>query len=221
MTATLSPRQPPFIDRFSMSNISYRQAGATELSADQIGEKMMSSSKAGGDVPVHVRETADAIAALHSKHASTASAGERTLERLAAAISTSGFVLSVTAAVVFWLVANAVVLPWARHLPFDPSPYSLLQGVLTLLAVYISLSILTAQRRAGDLADLRAQLTLEHAILAEQKSSKAIALLEELRRDDPLIRDRHDHEAATMAKPADPEVVAEAIKIAKDLSSGE
>jgi hypothetical protein len=63
-----------------------------------------------------------------------------------------------------------------------------------------------------DLLDLREQLTLELAILSEQKTAKVIQLLEESRRDNPLIRNRVDQEAEAMAQPADPRSVLDAIK---------
>ena len=58
----------------------------------------------------------------------------------------------------------------------------------------------------------RELLTLELAILSEQKTAKVIQLLEEVRRDNPLIHDRVDREAEVMAQPADPQSVLDAIK---------
>jgi uncharacterized membrane protein len=55
-------------------------------------------------------------------------------------------------------------------------------------------------------------LTLELAVLTEQKAAKAIALLEELRRDSPHVHDRVDRQADVMAQPADPQMVIDAIK---------
>ena len=43
--------------------------------------------------------------------------------------------------------------------------------------------------------------------MSEQKTAKVIQLLEESRRDNPLIRDRVDQEAEAMAQPADPQSV--------------
>ena len=52
-----------------------------------------------------------------------------------------------------------------------------------------------------------------HAVKIRQKIiAKVIQLLEESRRDNPLIRDRVDQEAEAMAQPADPQSVLEAIK---------
>ena len=58
----------------------------------------------------------------------------------------------------------------------------------------------------------REQLNLELAILSEQKTAKVVALLEELRRDSPTVRDRVDKQADVMARPTDAQSVIDAIK---------
>ena len=72
--------------------------------------------------------------------------------------------------------------------------------------------ILATQQREYHPSQLREQLILELAILSEQKTAKVIQLLEETRRDNPLIRNRVDQEAEAMAQPADPQSVLDAIK---------
>ena len=72
--------------------------------------------------------------------------------------------------------------------------------------------ILASQRREDQLAERRDQLTLELAILGEQKTAKVIALLEEFRRDNPRTPDRVDPEATAMAQPADPSYLIAAIE---------
>ena len=62
------------------------------------------------------------------------------------------------------------------------------------------------------LAQLHEQLNLELANLSEQKTAKVIQLLEESRRDNPLIRNRVDQVAEAMAQPADPQSVLDAIR---------
>ena len=83
---------------------------------------------------------------------------------------------------------------------------------LGLLALYVTVLILTTQRREDQLAGYREQLTLELAILSEQKSAKIIALLEEMRRDSSSLTNRVDEEAVAMAVAADPQAVLDAIK---------
>jgi uncharacterized membrane protein len=61
----------------------------------------------------------------------------------------------------------------------------------------------------------REQMTLELAILSEQKSAKIIALLEEFRRNDPNQGNDPDEVAEALAKPADAQVVLDAIRAAE------
>ena len=116
-----------------------------------------------------------------------------------------------TLIVVCWIALNLVLAALGRT-AFDEPPFYWLQGVVGLGALYMTSLILSTQRRDDQLASLREQLTLELAILSEAKASKIIWLLEELRRDDPNIRNRFDAEALALSKPADPEAVLEAIK---------
>nr|WP_277924497.1 hypothetical protein [Sphingomonas sp. CROZ-RG-20F-R02-07] len=64
--------------------------------------------------------------------------------------------------------------------------------------------ILTTQRHDEALAEKRAQLTLQIAMLSERKTTKIIALLEEQRRDNPLLVSRVDAEADEMGQVLDP-----------------
>jgi len=110
-----------------------------------------------------------------------------------------------------WVGGN-LILSHTIHAPLDAPPFPWLQNGLTLMALYMGALILTTQRRADHLGELREQMTLELAILTEQKAAKLIGLIEELRRDSPEIKDRVDHEARDMASSADPHVVLEAIE---------
>ena len=80
------------------------------------------------------------------------------------------------------------------------------------MSLYMVVLILATQRREDQLAQHRELLILELAILSEQKTAKVIELLEEVRRDSPLLRNRVDQEAQAMAQPADPKSVLDVIK---------
>jgi uncharacterized membrane protein len=151
-----------------------------------------------------------AIGDMHTAHRAEATPLEHRLEGAVTMAANPAVLIVISILIVTWLAANAAADRLGFR-PFDPFPYNLLQGALTVLTVYVSLAILTAQRRAGALADLRAQVTLEHCILAEHKAAKAIELLEELRRDAPGIRDRVDFQADAMSSPTHPKTVADAI----------
>jgi uncharacterized membrane protein len=89
---------------------------------------------------------------------------------------------------------------------------SWMQGAVALAALYMTVFILATQRREDELANRHEQLTLELAMLSEQKAAKIISLLEELRQDHPEIQDRVDKEAAAMSSPAESRSILEALK---------
>ena len=116
-----------------------------------------------------------------------------------------------TILVVSWIGLNCVCLA-VGNMPIDPPPFFWMQGAVSLAALYMTVLILATQRRENELASHHEHLTLELAILSEQKTAKIISLLEELRQDHPDIHDRVDDEAAAMSEPADPQSVLETIK---------
>jgi uncharacterized membrane protein len=87
-----------------------------------------------------------------------------------------------------------------------------MQGLVSLAALYMTVLILATQRRENELTSHHEHLTLELAILSEQKTAKVIALLEELRQDHPDIHDRVDREAVALSEPADTQSVLDTIK---------
>ena len=116
-----------------------------------------------------------------------------------------------TVLVVSWIGLNCVSLAVGNK-PIDPPPFFWMQGAVALAALYMTVFILATQRREDELANRHEQLTLELAMLSEQKAAKIISLLEELRQDHPEIQDRVDKEAAAMSSPADSRSILEALK---------
>jgi len=161
--------------------------------------------------PPHIEGTVRAIARLRKDHDRRATAFQRTLDRITARAGSPGFVILLSTLVVMWVAVNWLLLALGTE-PIDRPPFFWMQGAVALAALYMTALILTTQRRENELASHHEQLTLELAILSEQKSAKIIALLEELRQDHPEIRNRVDKEAAAMSAPADPHSVLEAIK---------
>lgn len=166
-------------------------------------------------VPAHVEDTVQAVARFHASHEADASPLERLIERATKRAGSPAFIALLTALVVGWAALNLSLMAFGRR-PLDEPPFFWLQGVVALTALYMTVFILTTQRREDKLAGLRDQLTLELSILSEQKSAKIIELLEELRRDDPHILDRSDQDADALSTPADPEAVLGALKDTQD-----
>ncbi len=162
-------------------------------------------------LPAHIEETVRAIAELHAQHHRRATPVQRVVDRLTRFVGRPKFVGWLTLVIIIWVTLNVVVqLSGGR--PIDPAPFAYLQDAGELIALYITVLILVTQRREDQLAEAREQLTLELAILGEQKNAKIISLLEELRRDNPLIPNRLDPEAEALSTPADPQAVLDAIQ---------
>jgi uncharacterized membrane protein len=94
---------------------------------------------------------------------------------------------------------------------FDPPPFQWLQGIVGLGALLTATVVLIKQNRLAKLAEQRAHLDLKVTLLTEQKTAKLIDLLEELRRDLPNVKDRHDPEAASLQQSMNPELVRAAL----------
>lgn len=156
-------------------------------------------------------ETVQSIAHLHAKHYKHSTHTERLVDRVTGLLGRPTFLGILTAVVAAWIVGNLLSLR-LYHVAFDPPPFPWLEEGLTVAAVYMAVLILTTQRRADRLADMREQMTLEFSILTEKKVAKLIELLEELRRDSPEVKDRLDPEAREMSSRADPHAMAGAIE---------
>ncbi len=143
-----------------------------------------------------VQEHADTIAEIHKEVMDSLGAHQRGVERLTAWLGRPASLYCIIAILLGWILANS-----SRH-AWDPAPFPLLQGLLTAAALLTSTMVLITQNRTSRHNERRAQLDLHINLLAEQRSAKLIALIEELRRDSPSIKDRHDPEAEALQKPA-------------------
>lgn len=109
-----------------------------------------------------------------------------------------------------WVVLN-VAWPFPGPVP-DPAPFSWLHVALALGGLWMTTLVLVTENRQAKDAEHRAHLMLQVDLATEQKVAKIIALLEELRRDLPMVHDRVDREAVVMQAHLDPATVLAAIE---------
>ena len=159
----------------------------------------------------HIEETIRSIDELHAKHREKATPLQRTIDRLTGLIARPSFVILLTLLVAGWIAFNMLAAQLGYN-PIDRLPFPWLEEGMTLVSLYLVVIILATQRHEDGLAQRRELLLLELAVLAEQKTAKVIQLLEEGRRDNPLVPNRIDQEADAMAQPSDPQAVLEAIE---------
>lgn len=165
-------------------------------------------------LPIHIEETIQSIARLHAEHHANATQHQRLADRITSWLGRPVFIAVLTVVAVGWASVNGVAVTLGYRAP-DPPPFQGLAAAASLASLYLVVLILTTQRRDDRLTQRRELLNLELAILSEQKTAKVIALLEELRRDSPAVRDRVDQLADVMARPADPQAVIDAIKVTR------
>ncbi len=159
----------------------------------------------------HIEDTFQAIARVRAEHNRKATLLERMVDKLTGRAGRPGFVVFLILIFVSWIALNSVLLLLGKR-PIDQPPFFWMQGAVSLAALFTTVLILATQRRENELASHHQHLTLELAILSEQKTAKIISLLEELRVDHPDIHNRIDDEAAAMSAPTDPQSVLETIR---------
>ena len=164
--------------------------------------------------PAHLEESVRTLADLHDEHYERLPPLGRALDAVTANAGRAEFVIALAVLAMGWIVLNLAMRAMGRA-AFDPPPFSYLQTAVSVLALMMTALILSTQRREDLLSTRREQLTLELSLLAEQKASKAIQLLEELRRDSPVIADRRDDDAETLSTPTDARMILEAISEAQ------
>jgi uncharacterized membrane protein len=161
-------------------------------------------------LPAHIEETVRSTAELHAKHDRQASIYQRTIARLIHRLGQPAALVTIGVLIILWAGTN-IALRQMHAVPFDPAPFAYLQGLISTAALFMTVLILTSQRHENKLAEHRAQLTLQLAMVGEQKIAKLIELVERQRFDNPQMVNRIDREAEAMAQPSDPAAILRAV----------
>jgi uncharacterized membrane protein len=151
-----------------------------------------------------------AVLKFYTREEEKLSHWQRMLEKISGFIGQPVFLGFILLFVALWIGANTL-LRLDGMAEFDPPPYFWLQGLVGLGALLTATVVLTKQNRLAKLEEQRAHLDLKVTLLTEQKAAKLIDLLEELRRDLPNVRNRHDPEAAALQQSMNPGLVLAAL----------
>ncbi len=151
-----------------------------------------------------------AVVDFYTREDEKISRSQRILERISLFAGQPVFPGIILLFVAFWMLSNALLLA-SGMTQFDPAPYFWLQGMVALNALLITTVVLSKQNRLAKLAEQRAHLDLKVTLLTEQKAAKLIDLLEELRRDLPNVKNRHDPNVAALQQSMNPDLVLAAL----------
>jgi len=157
-----------------------------------------------------ISQNIEAVLEFYAREEQKISRSQRILERISSFVGQPAFLGFILFFVALWILAN-VVLRRFGVAEFDPAPFFWLQGIVGLGALLTAAAVLTKQNRLAKLAEQREHLDLKVTLLTEQKAAKLIDLLEELRRDLPNVKDRHDPEAAALQQSMNPDRVLAAL----------
>ena len=156
----------------------------------------------------HIEQNIESVVALQRRESETVSHAQRRVERVGRFIGRPVYLVALLLVILAWVLIN--LRPGAAQ--WDRPPFELLDGLMTLISLVTTTIVLIAQNRQTKLEQQHAHLGLQVALLTEQKVSKLITLIEELRRDLPNVRDRHDPHAEALQETADTERVVSALE---------
>ena len=170
-----------------------------------------SKPPASDAVPASISQNIEAMGDYYKREEQRIGPAQRLLERIGDAIGRPAFLGLVLIFVGLWISINLMPERFGM-VAFDAPPFQALQTIVSLAALLITTVVLIGQNRLAKLEQLRGQLELQVNILTEQKTTTLIRLLEELRRDLPMVRDRHDPDAATLQVPTDAKQILTALE---------
>jgi uncharacterized membrane protein len=164
----------------------------------------------------HEAHTVNTVASLRSRAQRLVSRQQRAVELFTATLGRPITLYGILSLVAAWVGLNLAL----KHPP-DPPPFFWLQGAVGLAAMLTATLILITQNRQTREAEQRSQLDLQVNLVAEQKITKVIELLEELRRDLPTVPNRVDSKADAMKVSVDATAVLAALEETLDTPSNE
>jgi uncharacterized membrane protein len=79
-----------------------------------------------------------------------------------------------------WILFNVGLLHLPHVSDFDPFPFGLLTMIVSLEAIFLSTFIMVSQNRQARISEKRAELDLQVNLLAEQKATKVLDMLDQI-----------------------------------------
>lgn len=155
----------------------------------------------------HEADSVETVARLHRAHDSESTRLQRGIDWVTDNLGRPGVALASILVFAVWIAVTA----WGSGGLLDDAMAIWLELSATIAALLIAMLILATQRRSDQLAERRAELTLQLAILSDAKNAKIIELLCELRQAASVGDGRGDAETDEMATPVDPKAVLTAI----------
>jgi uncharacterized membrane protein len=127
-----------------------------------------------------VRKNTAAIAEMQRKITEARTLGGRIADGITDFTGSMAFVYVHVVWFAVWILLNVglIHIPNVSH--FDPFPFSLLTMIVSLEAIFLSTFVLISQNRLANASEKRAELDLQVNLLAEQKATKVLEMLDQI-----------------------------------------
>jgi len=163
------------------------------------------------NLPSSAKENLEVLSRFKDGEEAQISGLQLAIERISRFLGSPAYFAFAVVFIGLWIAVNAFGMRhgW-RHV--DAPPFFWLQGWVSCNALLLTVAVLIRQNRMAQVAEHRAHLALQINLLTEQKVTKTLQIIDELRRDLPTLRGRPDAEVTEMSKPADTHALMHAIK---------
>lgn len=150
-----------------------------------------------------VSEHIQTVADLHKRAEGKVSPPQRAIEKVTNFLGRPRFLFIILVIVALWVVVT-LVLPGFGLRDFDPPPFVWLIGVINLGALLQATMILITQNRQNMVVERRTQLDLQVSLLLDEKISKLITMVDEMRQVHPDLEDGTDPHVEALKETVDP-----------------
>jgi len=169
------------------------------------------NQSATANLPSSAKENLQVLSRFKDGEEAQISGIQLVIERISRFFGSPAYFAFAVVFIVVWILVNmwGTRQGW-RHL--DSPPFFWLQGLVSSNALLLTVAVLIRQNRMAQVAEHRAHLDLQINLLTEQKVTKTLQIVDELRRDLTARRGHPDEEVTEMSKPADAHALMHAIK---------
>lgn len=166
-----------------------------------------------GDLSSTAKGNLELLQSFYEREDAKISGVQLLIERVSSFFGSPAYFAFAVTFILLWIAVNlwGAAAGWEH---FDEPPFFWLQGIVSSNALLLTVAVLIRQNRMGQLAEHRAHLDLQINLLTEQKVTKVLQLVDELRGEFATLRGApsEDAEVAELTKPADAEALLHAIK---------
>jgi len=150
-----------------------------------------------------INENIQTIVELHRRAENEVSKQQRTIEDITDFLGRPIFLFIILVFVSLWIIINTLLIKFGLS-SFDPPPFIWLQGILSLGALLQAAMILITQNREDVMTERRTQLDLQVSLIIDQKMSKLLTMVDQLRQVHPDLEKGTDPEVEALKKTVDP-----------------